>query len=198
MELAVPLPDMGRNHLEQIKARYLDLPGAALVLAHAGMVKAVNVPEILDAAESFSRKRNDPTALRKRLMHVVVEAVDNLCRHALGILSDSSFVLLVHDSGGYHLATGNAVPSATAAQLVQRVEILNAMPAGDLKTQYMKILAFNGRSRNGGAGLGLLTMARKAIKPILLETSRLGPFTTYLTMDVRVGPEAGSPAPEAA
>ena len=53
--------------------------------------------------------------------------------------------------------------------------------------------ACGGRSSNGGAGLGLLTMARKSAPPLVVLSDLLGPFTSYFTIEVRVGMDEDRP-----
>lgn len=197
MDYAVPLPEMGHRWLSRAKTRFLSDPAAEVVLEHAGALPADGVPLLLRQAEERSHAEGDSIVLRKRLMHVVVEAVDNLCRHALGILGEASFALLVRDPAGYRLATGNAVPYATGMLLAHRVEILNLMDKQDLRDHHMMLLAGDARSANGGAGLGLLTLARKSAGPLVVTTDTLGPFTSYFTIEVRVGAELVSNASRA-
>ncbi|MBZ0205517.1 MAG: DUF6272 family protein [Flavobacteriales bacterium] len=187
MDHAIPLPEMGHRWLDRTRSRFLADPSAILIFEHSGSVHPETVPEFLELAEQHSHAHGDPVLVRKRLMHVLVEAVDNLSRHALGILNDASFALLVRDRSGYRLATGNAVPYATGMLLSHRVEVLNLMGQEDLKEHYLKVLAGNARSSNGGAGLGLLTLARKSAGPLVTSSDPLGPFTSYFTFEMRVG-----------
>lgn len=187
MDLALPMPEMGDRWLNRARSRFLADPTAELVLEHVGMLLPEAVPMMLERAEGLSHAHGDPIVLRKRLMNVLVEVVDNLSRHALGILGNASFALLVRDAAGYRMATGNAVPFATGMLLAHRVEVLNLMGKEDLKEHYMRLLASDARSSNGGAGLGLLTMARKCAAPLVVHNDTLGPFTSYFTLELRVG-----------
>ncbi len=157
-----------------------------VVFEHSGAVHTDLITNMLELVEAHSHAYGDPVMLRKRLIHVLVEAVDNMHRHALGILANASFALLVRNREGYRFTTGNAVPFATAMLLSRRVEILNAMGAEDLKEHYMKLLANESRSSNGGAGLGLLTLARKSMRPIITTSDTLGPFTSFFSIELHV------------
>lgn len=186
MEPVIPLPDLGHRWLEWTRMRFLTDPGAVLVFEHSGLVTGDHVPALMAQAEDHSRSRADPMPLRKRMLQVLVEAVDNLNRHGLGLLGEATFALLVHDRHGYRLATGNAVPCATAMVLSKRVEILNLMAREDIKEQYMKLLTHSGHSANGGAGLGLFTLARKGNLPMVASFDPMGPFTSYFTLELRI------------
>ncbi|MBK9061281.1 MAG: hypothetical protein IPL81_15965 [Flavobacteriales bacterium] len=198
MEHAIPLPEMSHRWLDKARSRLLVEPSDMLVFEHSGAVHADLIPDMLDLVEAHSYASGDPIVLRKRLIHVLVESVDNMRRHALGILADASFALLVRNKDGYRFTTGNAVPHATAMLLAKRVEILNAMEGEDLKEHYMKLLTNDSRSTNGGAGLGLLTLARKSMRPILTTSDTLGPFTSYFSFELQVCGDADYPAPPAA
>ncbi len=186
MEYALPLPEMSHRWLDKARSRLLVEPSDMLVFEHSGAVHADLIPDMLDLVEARSHASGDPVVLRKRLIHVLVESVDNMRRHALGIMADASFALLVRNKDGYRFTTGNAVPHATALLLAKRVEILNAMAAEDLKEHYMKLLTNDSRSTNGGAGLGLLTLARKSMRPIITTSDTLGPFTSYFSFELHV------------
>lgn len=198
MEHAIPLPEMGHRWLDRAKTRLLVDPSDLLVFEHSGAAHADLITNMLDRVEAHSHAAGDPVKLRKRLIHVLVESVDNMHRHALGILADASFALLVRNREGYRFTTGNAVPFATAMLLSKRVEILNAMGAEDLKEHYMKLLANGSRSTNGGAGLGLLTLARKSMLPIITCSDTLGPFTSFFSFELHVSGDPDLPDPDAA
>lgn len=198
MEHAIPLPGLSHRWLDRAKSRLLVEPSDMLVFEHAGAVDAGLITQLLGHVEAHSHACGDTVILRKRLIHVLVETVDNMQRHGSGILADASFALLVRNSEGYRFTSGNAVPYATAMLLSRRVEILNAMGAEELKEHYLKLLANDSRSANGGAGLGLLTLARKSIRPIITTSDTLGPFTSFFSFEVQVGGDTGYTDPSAA
>ncbi len=186
MQQAIPLSDMGHRWLDQAKERLLAEPGRFKVLEYAGCAEKDLIPVLVQQAEAFSRGMDDGTTVRKRLVNVMMEAVDNVGKHALGILCNASFILLVRDARGYLLATGNAVPIATATLLEHRIGLLNDMHREDLREHYLKLLSNGSRSAHGGAGLGLLTLARQCNLPIEVRSDALGPYTAYLTFGFRV------------
>lgn len=186
MQQAIPLSDMGHRWLDQAKKSLLAQDGRYMVLEHGGCTDYTTTASLVKEAESFSLNMDDGTAVRKRLVNVVMEAVDNVGKHALGILCNASFILLVRDSKGYLLTTGNAVPSATATLLEHRMALLNGMHPEDLRDHYLKLLSNSSRSDHGGAGLGLLTLVRKCNRPIEVCSEALGPYTAYLTFRYRV------------
>lgn len=192
MELAIPLPD-GHRWLDRVKARYLTDPACEVIMEHRGIVDEADVVRLVALAEDHSRSHKDPGAVTKRLLNVLLEAIDNLNRHGMRIMSDATFALLVRDATGYRLATGNAVPCAVGAVLAERVSILNMMGPDDLKAHHLKLLSGQAWTARGGAGLGLLKLARKSATPLEMACDRLGPFTSFFTLELRIGEQGEAP-----
>jgi hypothetical protein len=60
------------------------------------------------------------------------------------------------------------------------------MDEGDLRVHYMKLLANDGRTERGGAGLGLLTMARKSARPMVARTLPRDDDSAYFALELAV------------
>lgn len=113
-------------------------------------------------AEAYSIESADSVVLRKRLFNVMVEGLDNLTLHTEPAERMSCFATLLDVGSGYRLFLGNTVPVTTAEMLARRVQLLSEMSDADLKEHFLMLLANDGRTERGGAGLGLVTMARKS------------------------------------
>jgi len=183
---AVALTEVGQQWLEDSLSRCLEDPSGRVVFAYQGVMDHEQVQGLVAQAEASSLTHDDGTAPRKRMMNVLVEGLENVYHHSLGSHKQATFALCVRDEGGYRLAFGNAVPLAMAALITHRVSILNEMDEADLKEHYLKLLSNSARSEHGGAGLGLLTMARKSAKPIVVRTARLCSLAAFLIMEVRI------------
>lgn len=143
----------------------LPLPGVIgshLVFAHYGPIEHAVKERLIRRLEEHSLSSCDPLTMRKRLFNALCEGVDNLVLHTEPESRPSCFVALLRDREAYHLYLGNHVPSSTAQMLLHRVEMLDGMSEADLRECFLKLLANDGRTNRGGAGLGLLTMARKS------------------------------------
>jgi hypothetical protein len=141
---------------------------------------------MLNAAEASDLVAFDGVMMRKRLVNIAMEALDNIHLYAVAAHKDLSFALLVRDARGYAMVFGNAVQSAIGALLMHRLGIINQMEADDLKEHYQKLLNNEGRSREGGAGLGLLTIARRASGPLVASTSPLEPGIAFFSLEIRL------------
>jgi len=161
-------------------------PGAIVVFEHRGEVDHSVVERLLAMAESASLAANDAVSLRKRLFNVLVEGLENIHHHVEETSRASAFAMLTDTPKGYRLVLGNNMPVAMGALLGHRVGILNEMDDADLKEHYLKLLANEGRTERGGAGLGLLTMARKSSRPILAHIRPDRDGTVFFALELTV------------
>ena len=157
-----------------------------VVFEHRGAVDPDVVQHLLGIAESASLGASDPVPLRKRLFNVLVEGLENVHRHVADEHRSTPWAMLVRVGNGYRISIGNAMPVAMAALLTYRVGILNEMDEVDLKDHYKLLLANDSRTERGGAGLGLLTMARKSALPMVARSYPMDDRTAYLFLELSV------------
>jgi hypothetical protein len=160
-----------------------------IVFEHGGPMDHVDVERCIGLAEAFSLARQDHKGLRKRLVNVLVEALENLSKHVAEGDRVTTFARLERSVAGYRLVMGNALPIAVAAVLLNRVEILNEMDEADLKEHYLTLLKNDGRTASGGAGLGLVTLARKSGRSLKAMSYPINERQALLVMEVHVAHE---------
>jgi hypothetical protein len=180
------LAELGRLWKEDALARALSAPGATPVLEHCGPMDHARVQDLLAQAEASSLAAEEGVSQRKRMMNVLVEGLENIHRHVVDPHHQAGFAVLVRSQAGYHMAFGNPVPVATAALLTHRIGIINEMDEVDLKEHYLNLLSNSARSNHGGAGLGLLTMARRSTRPMHVNTIRLTGQAAMLILELRL------------
>jgi Family of unknown function (DUF6272) len=186
MKQTPTLADIGQKWLEDARMRATEDPSAKVVMAYSGAVDHAKVQELIAEAEAASLTREEAMPTRKRMINVLVEGLENVHHHSLPSHREAAFVLLVREDSCYRIAFGNTVPMAMAALILHRVGIINEMDEADLKEHYLKLLSNSARSEHGGAGLGLLTMARKSAKPMIVRTAKLCPEAAFLTLELRI------------
>jgi hypothetical protein len=158
----------------------------SVVLRLTGEVGHAELERFVQHAEAWSLEAADGVVTRKRLLNVLVEALENLRMHTDPSLAHTSFAVLKADEQAFTLLIGNAMPSATAAVMNHRIEVLNAMSEADLKQHYLLLLGNSGRTDRGGAGLGLITIARKSARPLNVTSRVRDEATRYLILEARI------------
>lgn len=185
MPLPEPYHDEPNPWLVEARSRAMTCHVAETLFEHVGLVDSSVMDLFLNMADGCDRLAFDGVMMRKRVVNIALEAMENVRLYALPDERAMPFVHLVGDAMGYNLQCGNVVPSATAVLLLHRLGIINEMPQEDLREHYKRVLGFDGRSREGGAGLGLITMARRASGPLVGRVAQLDDERAFFTLSIR-------------
>jgi hypothetical protein len=99
---------------------------------------------------------------RKRLFMFVLESLQNISRHAGDKdYARMSLVAYSKTDNGYSVATGNVMEAEKVPDLRKRLRHINKLDPNDIRSVYRKMLDNSEFSDKGGAGLGLIEMAKK-------------------------------------
>lgn len=109
------------------------------------------------------KMKTDNEGGSKGFFLILVELLQNVSRHNIRNESkEGIFMITQDDDGAYWTSVGNVVDEETKAVLTERIDELNALDTMGLKTVYKKTLREGSFSDKGGAGLGLIEIARKS------------------------------------
>ncbi len=177
---------LGAQWPERVLRAAINGGGDEVVLQHRGAITHEDIEGMVRRVEAHSLASSDGVVARKRLLNVLVESLENIRVHADPELAHTSFALLLAEPGAYRLIAGNALPAATAELLLHRTDVINQMTEADMKEHFLRLLSSEGRTERGGAGLGLITIARKSAKPVLAHSIPRDEESRYLLLEVRV------------
>ena len=107
----------------------------------------------------------------KRVCNVLIECIQNVHRH--GWIDENGEILLYltieHTPVGFQIQCGNIIDLDMAATLRSKLNNVNGMDHFELRKRYIEVLCEAGVSEKGGAGLGLMSMAKRCAGPIEYE-----------------------------
>lgn len=133
-----------------------------LMFAYRGVVTNENSVPLLMLLEKEMEHSDFGFVGRKRLFMFVLESLQNVSRHSNGQEhAEMSLVVYSKIRGGYTVTTGNVILSRNEENLKQRLDEINNLKQGEIRTVYRKMLGNSEFSSKGGAGLGLIEMAKK-------------------------------------
>lgn len=122
-------------------------------------------------AENKMDSYSEDASMKKKVFHVMVECLQNLSKHAedyenpdgKGFSGNGIFIVgrLGNDNQDYHVLTGNAVENTKVPELKALLEKINQLDKDGLKELFKKQMREGSLSDKGGAGLGLIDIARK-------------------------------------
>lgn len=117
--------------------------------------------------ESNMMKEEESGSVQRKVFHVMVECLQNLCRHAEdtagidSILSGRGIFIVSRNDDEYCVTTGNSVEKSRVDELKKMLDYINSLEKEQLNELYKKQIKEGSLSDKGGAGLGLIDIARK-------------------------------------
>jgi hypothetical protein len=112
-------------------------------------------------------EKNIPTPTRKRVFHIMIECLQNITKHSDDYdekekqIGNGLFIV-GESKDSFYVITGNLVKNDKMRILESRLEKLNKSNSKDLKSLFLKQMIEGELNEKGGAGLGLIDIARKS------------------------------------
>ncbi|NSW94638.1 MAG: hypothetical protein HPY62_08030 [Bacteroidales bacterium] len=133
-----------------------------LVFVYRGVVTEDNSVGLLTLLEKEMDNSEFGFTGRKRLFMFVLESLQNVSKHSeREMYGQMSLVLYSGHNNGYTVTTGNVVTLSQARELQKRLSEINSLAPDQVKGYYRQMLVNSEFTKKGGAGLGLIEMARK-------------------------------------
>jgi hypothetical protein len=124
--------------------------------------------KILNLAESNVKKNVDQTSLRNRIYFIMIEGLQNVTKHGEDEINSGMFAIQ-KSKDKYFVTTGNIIKKESEMMLKPKLEQINLLEKDELN-QLHKVMLITGEiSEKGGAGLGLIEMARKSGNRLLYD-----------------------------
>jgi hypothetical protein len=133
-----------------------------LMFVYRGVVTNENSASLLMLLEKEMENSEFGFVGRKRLFMFVLESLQNVTRHSdRNHYAEMSLVVYSKSANGYTVTTGNVIESSNIESLRSKLEEINKLESGEIRSVYREMLSHSEFSSKGGAGLGLIEMAKK-------------------------------------
>ncbi len=150
------------NAIKDAKHIYNIMGSKDIDLIFKGDFSRQSIMPILQLAEE-NLQNNKTNVYDKKVILILVELLQNISKHALkkkGI-RDGIFLFGKKD-GHYTISGGNFISKQSFKKVEDQLNHINQLSPAELKDLYKKQLLQGDRSKKGGAGLGLIDMARNS------------------------------------
>lgn len=175
--------DMQRNNLNYI---------------YRGLFTQNITDNILLLTETCMNNVGEDSKIKKRVFTILVEGLQNVTRHQEMTCEDESTkqsgIFIIQSQGDkYYITTGNPILKVNIPTLIKQLDKINGLDADELKKFYKEVLNDNIISNKGGAGLGLIEMARKSGNKLDFDFSDLNDDYSYFYIGTTVFQNGGAP-----
>jgi len=112
-------------------------------------------------------ERNLPTSVRKRVFHVMIECLQNVTKHSDDYDENerqigNGLFIVGQNKDSFYIVTGNLVKNEKIKSLEDKLVSVNEADPKVLKQLFLKQMMEGNLTEKGGAGLGLIDIARKS------------------------------------
>ncbi len=192
-----------RMDLSTVHKLHADLAGARLHFLYSGGFRDEYTARLIMLSEAVTEafNNNDPS-IRKKLAFTLVEAYQNIIRHRAPLAAEiaagkgRSLFMLRSDGRSYEVAGKNPVRPEEADGLRSLLDRIGRnADLKQLKEMFLKGLQTESGSQRGGAGLGLIEMARRSSGGLHHRITELDTGDLMFTIHLRVG-QSGTPVVE--
>ncbi|MEN8120053.1 MAG: SiaB family protein kinase [Bacteroidota bacterium] len=162
--------------------------------------------KIIGLSEYNFEYQDDFNRTKKRVSFLLAECFQNIIRHGGKIEEDKSgnvdagFFLTRNIVDRYFISSGNLIKNDNVPGLKKQLDKINNLDNESLHELYVDVLANKGFSERGGAGLGLIEIARKSGQKIefVFDDFKDGHsiFYSHITLQARLDIEKGRCIPD--
>lgn len=185
--------------LEELKALYNSILGSVLraqgeetlLFSHFGSFTQSKIDSTLKLVEGTLLESGEKRQNVKRFCNLLIEVLQNISLHGARDRSGQmhSYVVVSKDKSTYRLMTGNLVLSDDITPLRNKMTDLMNMDSDTLRKLYIETLCNEEYSTKGGAGLGLLTVAKRADKNLAFDLHAIDENFGYFQLEVSMSHE---------
>ncbi len=144
---------------------------------HTGEFTSDYIDSILPSIEEGLCRTVTFDNIRKKTFHIFVECIQNLFHHVDPIdyvgkeYGEARLGALVLSKEGpfCHICTGNFVNKERQAKLMETFDHLNSLTENEIKKLYRDTINNHEFSEKGGAGIGMIDIARKTDCKLLYQ-----------------------------
>lgn len=124
--------------------------------------------KLIELSEYNINNINTLSKMKKKASFLMAECFQNIVRHGESLdgkihaTTNEGFFLTKNWQDTYYITSGNLIENNKIENLERQLEKVNSLDKDELKILYREVLENEEISDKGGAGLGLIEMARKS------------------------------------
>ena len=164
-----------------------------IIINFKGPLTLDMIDDILHDLKIYLHDHIEDKLIRKRVYSLAVECLENILKHS--DLSDKNHDLLnkypprfivefINDAFLIH--TGNIILNTNIDNVIQRLTKLNQLQDSEVNQLYKDSLSNAEISEKGGAGLGLIVMAKTTRQKIKFDFEKINHKFSYFAMQLNL------------
>jgi hypothetical protein len=164
-----------------------------MLIGYQGEINYSIISKILTDLKRWMDENNEPVNTYKRLLTITDESLENISMYFDKNIQDietfrkfpPEYMLSV-DSDSYWITTRNLLKTIDIPDLCKRIERINIYSENELKNLYKETISNGKLSDQGGAGLGLLIIAKSSCKKINYTFEQINQEFSFFTLIIEI------------
>lgn len=157
------------------------------ILAHFGPLSYEEIGFLLNRMTAYVDKQGMTITIKKKVYSAMVESLENIYKHQ-DIISSSNeyqpkFSLLLNEKE-FSLFISNSLLNTKVEPLKEKLDRVNSLNKEDLKELYKLTILSGDVSPKGGAGLGIINIAKVSENKISYKFETINNQYSYFTINV--------------
>ena len=162
-----------------------------LEYTYRGSFTSTITDTILTLAETNLNNAETQRKVKKRVYFIMVEGLQNITRHqsshnAEDFLDYPGLFVLQKKQTGYFITTGNLINKKDQSVLTNQIETINKLDKTQLKQYSLEVLSEGKLSVKGGAGLGLIEIAKKSGNKLFYDFKPINEDLSFFYMHTKI------------
>ncbi len=163
-----------------------------LIFAYSGLLSNSITHKVIELTHFNIDTKGSLIKLRNKISFLMAECYQNVIRHGkhsveIEDMSDYSGSLFFRSQPDYfYIASGNAVHNEYIASIMGKLEKVNSLNSDELRLLQKQILAEGKFSERGGAGLGIIEMARRTGRKISYDFDPIDEKTSVFFIQLTI------------
>lgn len=163
-----------------------------VLVSYKGSITSDLLHALHEIADAQLESIDAEAGMRKRLQHILMEVLQNLYHHhqhstANDIPGSDIMIMLARDKNtNFFILSGNLIANGEKPIIESRLMEINHMSADELRQYHVEKLSNTELSSKGGAGLGLIDIARKSGNPLLYRFDEISDTHSFFTLIVKI------------
>jgi len=167
------------------------MQGSTMEYTYRGSFTTKITDTILSLTESNLQNENVEKKIRKRVFFIIVEGLQNVTRHQSAddcdeLVGYPGLFVVQYKKDGYYITTGNLIRTTHQKTIQKQIDKINQLTKDQLKQYSLEILDEGEFSDKGGAGLGLIEIARKSGTKLIYEFEKINDDFSFFYMHTKI------------
>ena len=163
---------------------------ADILLIYEGKFTPQTTKSVLHLAERNIDSIAEDPATKRKVFNILVECLQNVVKHGEKLEHPEKgqvpVLMIGREEYQYLIISGNAMLAKSVKDLKARIDKINTLDKEGLKELYKVIMRNNTVSEKGGAGLGLIDMARKSGGPLDYDFTDIDHELCYFSLKTTI------------